>query len=208
MRTAIALLLLAVLGLAAVAGVTEGFRVVTTEAARRLMVTARPAVVADARLVDQAAAVRPLHAILAADGRIAIVDFIYTRCDSICAVLGNEFQQLQREILARGLQDRVRLISISFDPAHDRPPALARYAARMGADAAVWQFAGASDERELAPVLGSFGVVVVADGAGGFVHNAALHVVTPAGRLVRIRDLGEFRQALDEAATLAGGGAT
>jgi len=36
------------------------------------------------------------------------------------------------------------------------------------------------------------------------VHNAALHVVTPGGRLARIHDPGEFRQALYDAAGLAG----
>lgn len=204
-RTAVAVVLFAVLALAAFAGMTDGFRVVTSESARRLAAVERPLAVADAALVDAAGKVRALHTDLAGDGRIAIVDFIYTRCDSICTVLGNEFQQLQREIVAQGLQDRVRLLTISFDPTHDDPAALAGYAKRMAADPALWRFATAADPDELAPLLASFGIVVIPDGIGGYVHNAALHVVTPGGRLARIHDLGEFRQALHDAAGLAAG---
>jgi protein SCO1/2 len=204
-RTVVVVALFAVFALAAFAEMTNGFRVVTSESARRLAAVERPIEVADAPLVDAAGKVHALHADLASDGRIAIVDFIYTRCESICTVLGNEFQQLQREIVAQGLQDRVRLLTISFDPAHDDPAVLAGYAKRMAADLALWRFATAADAGELAPLLASFGIVVIPDGIGGYVHNAALHVVTPGGRLARIHDLGEFRQALYDAAGLAGG---
>lgn len=207
MRTAAAFVLLVTLGVAAFTGVTDGFRVVTSEAARRLAVASHPAEVADVLLVDAEEIVQPLHAALAADGRIAVVDFIYTRCESICTVLGNQFQQLQREIVAQGLQDRVRLITISFDPAHDDPATLTRYAIRMKADPSLWRFASVADTQELAPLLASFGIVVIRDGLGGFVHNAALHVVTADGGLARIHDPDDFRQALHDAAGLAVGGA-
>ncbi|CAI07750.1 SCO family protein [Aromatoleum aromaticum] len=206
LRTAVALMLVAALGIIAFAGMTDGFRVVTSEAARRLAVAERPAVVPDVRLAGADGTIRPLHAALASDRRVALVDFIYTRCDTICSVLGNEFQQLQREIVAQGLQDRVRLITISFDPAHDDPATLALYAIRMNANPALWQFATVADTRKLMPLLASFGIVVIPDGMGGFVHNAAIHAVTPDGRLARIHGLGEFRQALYEAAGLAAAG--
>ena len=205
MRTIVAVVLFAVLGVAAFAGITDGFRVVTSESARRLAAVERPVAVADAALVDAAGAVRPLYADLASDGRVAIVDFIYTRCESICTVLANEFQQLQREIVAQGLQDRVRLLTISFDPTDDDPAALAGYANRMAADPALWRFATAAEPAELAPLLASFGIVVIPDGLGGYVHNAALHVVTAGGRLARVHDLGDFRQTLYDAAGLASG---
>ena len=205
MRTIAAAVLLTALAFAAFADMTDGFRVVTSESARRLAVVSRPAGIADAALVDSTETVRSLHGDLAGDGRVAIVDFIYTRCESICTVLGSEFQQLQREIVAQGVQDRVRLLTISFDPAHDRPQALARYARQLAAEPSVWRFATAADERELAPLLASFGIVVIPDGLGGYVHNAALHVVTADGRLARILDPGEFRQALHDAVGLGTG---
>ncbi|AYH44089.1 SCO family protein [Azoarcus sp. DN11] len=200
MRTAITCALILLLGLAAFSEVSAGFRVVTSEAARRLDVREHAPEMPDAALVGAGASAYSLRGDLARDGRIALVDFIYTRCESVCSVLGTEFQQLQQEIRKQGLQDRVRLISISFDPADDAD-ALARYADRMHAEGSVWRFASVVDPQALRPLLDAFGIVVVPDGMGGFVHNAAIHTLAPDGRLIRIDDLGEARIALRSALT-------
>ncbi|WP_407280995.1 SCO family protein [Aromatoleum evansii] len=204
MRTVIACVLILLLGLAAFSQVSAGFRVVTSEAARRLAVREHPPLMPDVGLVDARFTRDSLRADLVADGRIALVDFIYTRCESVCRVLGNEFQQLQQAILEQGLQERLRLISISFDPTHDNPDALARYASQMQAAPAVWRIATVADVRELRPLLEAFGVVVVPDGTGGFVHNAAIHTLRADGRLTRIDDLGAVGSALRAAAARSG----
>src|SRR3546814_5661291 len=49
---------------------------------------------------------------------------------------------------------------------------------------------------QLGPLLRAFGVIVIPAGQGDFVHNAAIHIVTPAGRLVRIRDPGALATVL------------
>ncbi|HJV25938.1 MAG TPA: SCO family protein [Aromatoleum sp.] len=198
MRTAITCALILLLGLAAFSEVSAGFRVVTSEAARRLDVREHAPQIPDAMLAAPGTTAYSLRSDLARDGRIALVDFIYTRCESVCSVLGTEFQQLQQEIQKQGLQDRVRLISISFDPADDAD-ALSRHASRMHADASVWRFASVADTQALRPLLDAFGIVVVPDGMGGFVHNAAIHTLRPDGRLTRIDDLGAARIALRSA---------
>jgi protein SCO1/2 len=48
----------------------------------------------------------------------------------------------------------------------------------------------------LRALLDTFGVVVIPDGMGGFVHNAAIHLVDEEGRLGAIYDLGEERAVL------------
>jgi hypothetical protein len=58
----------------------------------------------------------------------------------------------------------------------------------------------ASDRRRL---LDSFGIMVVPAPLGEFEHNAALHVVTPGGQLVRIVDLSRPDEALATAVSLA-----
>ncbi|NMF89628.1 SCO family protein [Aromatoleum petrolei] len=196
MRTAVTCALIVLSGLAAFSEVSAGFRVVTSEAARRLAVREHAPQIPDAMLAGATA--HSLHDDLARDGRIALVDFIYTRCETVCSVLGTEFQQLQQELKRRGLQDRVRLISISFDPADDAN-ALARYASRVHADALVWRFERVADPQALRRLLDAFGIVVVPDGMGGFVHNAAIHTLAPDGRLIRIDDVGEARIALRSA---------
>lgn len=199
MRTGIATAAIVLAGLAAFAWITDGFRAVTSETARRLAVAEAPPRLPDVALLDPGLAPRPLRGLLADDGRVALVDFIYTRCESICTALGSEYQQLQREIAGRGLRDRVRLLSISFDPAHDRPDVLAGYARRLRADPGLWQITTVAESSDLDPLLRIFGIVVIPDGLGGYAHNAAIHVVSPDGRLLRIRDVGEWRLALDDA---------
>ena len=38
-------------------------------------------------------------------------------------------------------------------------------------------------------LLSAFGAVAVPDGLGGYEHNAAIHLLDDAGRLVRISDI-------------------
>lgn len=195
LRLVVALTLVCVIGLGAIGAITDGYTVVTTEAARRLSVAAHPRLLPDVVLANGSAAGGSLHELLREDGRVAIVDFIYTRCFSLCLAMGSEFQQLQDTIERRGLAGRVHLVSISFDPA-DTPDDLARYARNLHADPTVWRFYGAPTRAGLDMLLRAFGVVVVPAPLGQFVHNAAYHVVTPDGRLSRVVDYGASGDAL------------
>lgn len=170
-------------GTGALGWATEGFRVVTSEGARALAVARAPRAVPDVALVDQDG-----HAFTLGDyrGRTVLVDFIYTRCPTICGVTGDEF----RGVLARlGAADsKVDLLSISFDPANDDREALQLYGDRFGARAPRWRIAAPIDQAGLAALLATFGVVVIPDGLGGFIHNSAVYLVDARGRLARILD--------------------
>ena len=174
----------------------------TTETLRRTAVAQAPVVVPDYRVVDALGRTYNLRSLLAQDGRVVIVDFVYTRCITLCLALGTVFQQLQAQILAQSLQSRVGLLSISFDPLHDLPPALTSYARRMQMQPGVWQLVSLRSEADRRRLLDSFGIMVVPAPLGEFEHNAALHVVGPDGRLVRILGLGEGALALDLALDL------
>ena len=176
-------------------GVTNGFGVWTTEAARAEFVAAHPIAVPRVALVDAHRAPQ----FIAVTSRATIVDFVYTRCVTLCGALGATHQQLQADIVRRGVADRVRLLTISFDPAWDTPERLQYYAIAMHPDPAVWTIATFSDTNQLEGVLRTFGIRIIADGAGGFVHNAALHVVNPAGQLVAIMSIDARDDAIDAA---------
>jgi protein SCO1/2 len=168
-------------GAAAFAWATEGFRVITAEGARRLAVERAPRPMPDIRLIDQDG-----RSFSFADyrGRTVLVDFIYTSCPTICGVLGDDF----RGVVAQGPNAPFDLLSISFDPEHDDREALRLYGERYGASAPRWRIAAPAGKRGLAALLHGFGVVVIPDGFGGFIHNAAVYVVDPSGRLARILD--------------------
>jgi protein SCO1/2 len=198
MRWVIALVLALAAGLGGIYGLTDGFTVLTAEAARRQAIEAHPRAVPAIRILDEAGRREPLLRNLRDDGRVAIVNFFYSRCISLCLAQGSLTERLQQAIEAEGLQDRLRLISLSFDP-RDRADDLARYAVRMGADPKVWQFYTLDDAATRQAALDLFGITVVPAPLGEFEHNAAFHVVTPDGRLVRIVDLDDPGWALKAA---------
>ena len=195
-RTALASLVLALLGGLGAAWVTEGFEVWTAEGARRLQVAQAPVAVPHALLLGDGSTGLALQAMLAVPRQATIVGFIYTRCPGVCLALGSSFQQLQGALAAPGVQGRVRLLSISFDPAHDGAAQLRSYAVLWRADPRHWRMATVPDGAQLQRLLRAWQVVVISDGMGGYEHNAALLVIDARGRLLRIFDDSEGEAAL------------
>ncbi len=187
------------IGLVLIFGATEGGAGFTTEALRRTEVARAPQQIPDFALQDGAGNSTALRPMLAADGRVWIVDFVYTRCQTICSALGSIYQQLQQQIIDRGLQEKVGLLSVSFDPVNDDAAALRHYATRMRLDPAVWNILTLANVQDRRRLLDAFGIMVVPAPLGEFEHNAALHIVTADGRLVEIVDYLVPALALDAA---------
>lgn len=185
LRTLLASLLILVAGVAALAAATDGFRAFTSETARRLDVREHPRALPQVPL--QTATGRTID-IAGLRGRWLLVDFIYTRCVTYCSVQGGEFARLQDRLAGPIAAGDVALLSISFDPAHDGPSELAAYQQRSGDRGAGWIAARPVRAADLAALKRAFGVTVIPDGLGGYVHNAAIAVVDPRGRLVAITD--------------------
>jgi protein SCO1/2 len=61
------------------------------------------------------------------DGRIVVIDFIYTTCTTVCPVLSATLRQVQRQLEKRGGSE-VLLVSITVDPVRDTPARLKAYA--------------------------------------------------------------------------------
>ncbi len=172
-------------GMAVLGWETDGFRVVTTEGARRLAIERHPQTIPDVSLIDQNGA---RFSFAAYRGRVLLVDFIYTGCATICGVLGNDFSRVLDLVRRGDSTARVDLLSISFDPAHDSPPAMRAYGERFGAAAPRWRIAVPATEAGLHSLLQTFGVIVIPDTFGGFTHNDAVYLVDRQGRLARILD--------------------
>lgn len=183
---------------ATMARLTAGFEQWTFEALRRQQAAegAMPFPAMD--LVD--AQGRPLRLPAGGTGQVLVVNFIYTRCESVCQALGAEFLQAQRQAQRESRQ--LRLLSISIDPERDTPAALAAYGTRHHADAAVWTMAAPRTADEGLRARRALGVIAVADGSGGFAHNGAIHVVDPRGRVAGIFDTADWQRALALAAQL------
>lgn len=68
-------------------------------------------------------------------GQVYVVDFIFTRCGSICPLLTRNMLRLERRYREEGVEG-VRLVSITVDPEYDTPEVLRRYGEAHGIDPA------------------------------------------------------------------------
>lgn len=183
-------------GLATVGHATDGGRSFTTETLRRDEVAREPRAIPDLAVRDASGQITALQQMLAADGRVQIVDFIYTRCQTVCTSLGSIYQQLQQQLLDQGLDEQIGLLSISFDTASDDTAALQAYTARMRMAPGAWRVVALAEPADRQRLLDAFGIMVVPAPLGEFEHNAALHVVAADGRLVRIIDIQSPAEAI------------
>jgi protein SCO1/2 len=165
---------------------TNGFTAFTAETARRVEILRSPRPLPEATLEDQDGNIFSLQDY---QGKLLAVDFIFTRCTTLCRSMGMIFKQIRDQIPKESLGRDFALISISFDPEHDDPANLKKYGETYGADGKIWRIARVSDKAQLKSLLDAFGIIVIPDEFGGFEHNAALHLVDRDGRLRLISDI-------------------
>lgn len=123
-------------------------------------------------------------------GSAVALTFIYTSCPlpEFCPLMDRRFAETQKLAGAdAALRGRVRLLSVSFDPATDRPARLAAHAATLGADKGVWRFATA-DADTVERFAAQFGVNVIREKDGTITHNLRTAVIDPAGRVTAVLD--------------------
>lgn len=201
-RSAIAATLVFVAGLAVTHVATDGFSAYTLESARRLAALRAPTPVPDLALELADGGQAQLHEL---PDPVLLVDFIYTRCMTFCQALGSVYARLQRQLAPEIAAGKVSLLSVSFDPERDDPPALLAYRERHSREAEGWALGRPLDARGRQDWLRAFGVVVIPDGLGGYAHNAAVQVIGPDRKLVAILDYSDLDGIVKTARELAGG---
>lgn len=103
-------------------------------------------------------------------GKALAITFIYTRCPlpNYCILMSKNFSDLALQLQNNPeLKDKIRLLSISFDPQNDTPETLKKYGlGYLGKDAkpdfTVWQLATGTD-KEIKDIAGFFGLRYEAD---------------------------------------------
>ena len=144
--------------------------------------------VPDFSLVDQRG--RPV-AFSELAGKVVAVSFMYTKCrlPNFCFRLSNNFGVLQKRFADRLGKDLV-LLTITFDPLHDTPEVLARYAKTWNADAAGWHML-TGPEDDVRRVCRRFGMNFWPD-MGMISHTLQTVVVDRRGRLAARLGGNEF----------------
>jgi protein SCO1/2 len=74
-------------------------------------------------------------------GKVVVVNFIYTSCalPNFCLRVANNFGVLQKRFRTQLGRDLI-LLTITFDPVHDTPEVLTKYASQWNANPAHWHF--------------------------------------------------------------------
>ena len=124
-------------------------------------------------------------------GHVTIVNFIFTRCDTVCPVTSMKMRTVQDRT---GDEAAIKLLSVSVDPGHDTVPVLAAYAARWGADPARWRFV----RGDIAAVreLVERGLALGFDDLGGTTASGAPNI-THSGHFVLVDQAGHVRGYYD-----------
>jgi protein SCO1 len=120
--------------------------------------------------------------------RIAVVNFIYTTCTTVCPVSSATFQQLQGK-LGAALGKEVVLISISVDPLRDTPERLRDFSGRYEARAGWTWLTGAKSDVDA--VLKGFGAYTP-----NFEDHAAMVLVGDASGWTRFNGFPSVEQLL------------
>lgn len=120
-------------------------------------------------------------------GSAGVVTFIYTRCPlpDFCPLMDRRFGEIQAAAAADAtLTGKVRLLSVSFDPAFDTPAVLSAHATRVGAGPG-WHFATAPPAI-VDRFAAEFGVNVIRETDGTITHNLRTAVIGPDGRVAAV----------------------
>lgn len=195
-RSAFALVVVLALGLVTFFAVTSGFSSVTADGVRRTQLEREPRKLPPLELVTANGNITSLQEYGNARGHVTFVILVYLQCRSICRTSVSSLSWMQHAIQSRGLEDEVRLLTLSFDPAYDTPSVMKKYARRLGAQPSLWEFATVQDPADLNTMLALFNVIVLPDGLGDYTHNAALFLIDEHGMLSKAYDIDRPDMAL------------
>jgi len=127
-------------------------------------------------------------------GKALAVTFIYTRCPlaDYCIKMSTNFSDLNARLIGSDYKDKIRLLTISFDPEYDTPEKLKQYGlGYMGKNAkpdfTVWQLAVGPDKqiREIADFFGLKYQVDEKDKTQ-INHSLVTAVIAPDGKVRKI----------------------
>lgn len=133
-------------------------------------------------------------------GKALAITFIYSRCPlpEYCILMSRRFSDLATQLNnSADLKDKVRLLSISFDPATDTPETLKKYGLgyirNPNYDFTIWQLATApdADVRKIADFFG-LRYEVDTNNKTQFNHSLRTIVIAPDGKVKKVFSGGDW----------------
>ncbi|WP_010231061.1 SCO family protein [Gillisia marina] len=119
--------------------------------------------------------------------KIYVVDFIFTKCLSICPIMTNNMGILQKEFLK---DEDFKLLSIFVTPVADSVPVLKEYAVLNNVNPDKWNIT-TGDKKEIYNLAREEFFAVLDEGDGGlqdFIHTSNFILIDKKGRIRGIYD--------------------
>jgi protein SCO1 len=173
---------------------TNHFQAFTAEQARRVDVLTKTPSVPNVTFEDskgQTFSFSDYH------GKYILATYIYTNCGDVCPVVEMNFNTIYSQLPNTILEEKLQLLSISFDPKRDTPHHLEHHRMLFEADGINWRMVRIPNEQELELLLEQSGVIVIPVG-NRFEHNAAFYLINPEGQLIKIFDYTAPDQVVEE----------
>ncbi len=134
---------------------------------------------ADGLVIDGSGNPAHLHDLMA--GKLVLLSFIYASCSDVngCPLATYVLGRVQKPVAENPLlKDRVRLLTLSFDPVRDTPPVMTQYGKQFHRAGFDWRFLTTHSQAELDPILESYGQWVAPErDANGNVTGAFSHLL-------------------------------
>jgi protein SCO1/2 len=129
-------------------------------------------------------------------GKVVLVSFVYTTCGGTCPATTHTLYRVQQALKEAGhWGTRIEFVSITLDPARDRPEVLAGYARVFGADTAAWHFLTGPPDT-VAQVIAAWGMWAKPGPAGMLDHPSRIFLLDPRGHQREIYSLEFLRPAV------------
>jgi len=113
---------------------------------------------ADGKVLDSGGKAMNLHDLYG--DKLVLLGFIYATCDDVngCPLATSVFQKVKAKLKPKpNLADKLRLITLSFNPEHDTPQTMARYGQSFQDAGVEWRFLTTASQTEIEPILKAYG---------------------------------------------------
>ncbi len=129
-------------------------------------------------------------------GKVLLVGFIFTTCNGSCPATTHRMAQVQERLKSRGLDKdgRVHLLSITLDPARDRPEKLRDYMRLYDVDPGSWTFLTGPPDA-VARTVAAWGMWARPAPNGQLDHPSRVFLVDRQGRIREIYNLAFLKPA-------------
>jgi cytochrome c peroxidase len=119
---------------------------------------------ADGAVLDSDGRATRLHEVFG--DRVVLLSFVYASCNDVngCPLATSVLQRVKSRFREEpDLAERVRLVSLSFDPVRDTPEVMRGYGKNFVGDSVEWRFLTTRSQRELEPILAAYDQSVWSD---------------------------------------------